>query len=182
MPNYLKKLLGSDFKDEMTMDDIAEALEKQNLVPKSKLDKARSEVADLKKQARQTLSEEEKKSLETQELIEQLQSTNETLKRENSLNKYTNQFLSQGYDKELAIKSANAMLDNDMDTIFECQNTFLADREAKLKKDILDGTTAPKVSEGDVNTVQATQNKVDKLLANGDRMEAMLAMEQLQNK
>ena len=179
MPNYLKKLLGSDFSEEMSIEEIGKLLEKQNLIPKSKLDKARSEVADLKKQQRQAMSEEEQIKAETADLIEQLKSTNTALQRENDLNKYTNKYLSQGYDAELALKAANATLDNDVDAIIECQNSYLEVQKAQIKQNILDGTTPPPTGEENANTPQAIQNKVNSLIESGNPLEAMMAMEQL---
>lgn len=182
MANYLKKLLGDTFTDDMSVEDIGKALEKANLIPKSKLDKARSEVADLKKAQRQALSEDEQVKLEMQERIEQLEQSNAELQKSNDLTRYTNKFLEQGYAQELAVKAANAKLEGDFDLELQCQKDFLVSQEQKMKDELLGQTTPPGVSQGEVDPVLAVQNQVADFLAKGDQFSAMAAMEQLNNK
>ena len=185
MANYLKKLLGNDFNEELSIEEIGKLLEEKDVVSdsryKSSLDKARSEIAALKKEQRKALSEEEKSKLETQELIEQLTESNNELKKQNKINEFTNKFLAKGYDKDLAGKAALATFEGDLDVALECQDTYLKGVEEKMKKDILGSTTPPGVSEGEPNTVQAINNQVIDSINNGDMLSALSAMERLEN-
>ena len=181
MANYLKKLLGDTYSDEMSIEDIGKALEKANLIPKSKLDKARSEVADLKKAQRQALSEDEALKLEMQERIEQLEASNAELQKSNDLTRFTNKFLEQGYEQELAVKAATAKLEGDFDLELKCQKDFLVSQEKKMKDELLGQTTPPGVNQGEVDPVLATAKQVEDFLAKGDQFSAMVAMEQLNN-
>ena len=91
----LQELLGESFKDGMTAEDIAKALEnvedsKTEIARlnadveryKNALSKSNSEAAEYKRKERDRLSEDEKRNLETQETIASLQSQLEEYKKE----------------------------------------------------------------------------------------------------
>ena len=91
------------------------------------------------------------------------------LERENSIHKFTEQFLDLGYDKESAIAAATAQVDNDVDTLFQLQKKIIdakvMAKEQELIKDM------PRAKTG----VYASMTK-DQIMAISDREERRKAM------
>ena len=56
---------------------------------------------------------------------------------------YTAKYVGLGYDNDLASKTARALLDGDMDTVFSNQQKFAEAKEAELKKQLLEDTPKP---------------------------------------
>ena len=103
-------------------------------------DKATSEAADFKKKYNATLSEQERASQEKAEEQARRDERLAELERENSIHKFTEQFLDLGYDKESAISAATAQVDGDVDTLFKLQKKIIDEKvlakEQELIKDI----------------------------------------------
>lgn len=121
-------------------EDQIQKLLVENAKLKRATDKATSEAADYKKKYNATLSEQERASQEKAEEQARRDERLAELERENSIHKFTEQFLDLGYDKESAISAATAQVDGDVDTLFKLQKKIIDEKvlakEQELIKDI----------------------------------------------
>ena len=136
---------------------------------KRAFDKTASEAADYKKKYNATLSEKEQADMAKAEEQAKRDERLAELERENSIHKFTEQFLDLGYDKESAIAAATAQVDNDVDTLFQLQKKIIdakvMAKEQELIKDM------PRAKTG----VYASMTK-DQIMAIKDREERRRAM------
>lgn len=147
-----KDLLKDAYKEGMTLEEIETALADIELPAdqtaevdrlKAALSKSNSENAEWKKKHRDALSEEERKAQEQADLIKQLKEQNEKLTRESDLSKHKAKFLGMGYEEALATDAATAMVDGDMEKLFDYQQKHLEAHEKKIRADALKGTPKP---------------------------------------
>ena len=115
-----------DFEIEVPKDNSTEVM---NL--KEALSKANSQAAEWKRQFREKQTEQERAEAERAEREKAVEEELRGLRRDKTVSGYVAQCLSLGYEKELALKAAEAMADNDAAAIFACQQEFL---EAKKKE------------------------------------------------
>ena len=148
----IKDLLKDAYKEDMTLEEIEAALADiefpEDQTPeverlKAALSKSNSENAEWKKKHREALSEEERKTQETADLIKKLQEENATLTRERNVSSHKAKFLNMGYDESLANDAATAMVDGDMEKLFSCQQKHQEALEKKIRADALKGTPKP---------------------------------------
>lgn len=145
----LKALLGESYHDGMTIEEINTALAAKNLVdpetlPKSVkkevFDKTASELAALKKQLKEKMTDDETAAAAQKEIQERMAA----LEKENSLFKFKEQFLSGGYDAKTANELAAAMADGDMAKFTAAHAKWATAHEtelqAKIKADLLNET------------------------------------------
>ena len=159
---------------EMSAEEKLEALEAFELpepdysgyVKKELLDKASSEAANFKKQLREKMTEEEAAKAKAAEDMASMQEELSQLRREKIIQEYTAQFLGLGYDKELALETAEALEKGDMHTVFVNQTKFSAAREKALKAELLKDTPKPPAGSG--ASTADYQKKIDEATANGD--------------
>ena len=134
-------VVDKDLTDEEAHELIAKKMaEKEAEINKQKelITKRNGEIAELKRESADRLSEDEKKALAQQELEKEL---NE-LRRENALNKRIAEYVEIGYDKELATKIANAELDGKSTAQYHKQ--FVESQREKIKAELLADTPNPK--------------------------------------
>lgn len=129
---YLQDLMGDNYKEGMTLDEVSEFLEKNHAesdktVKKYKdlLSKANSEAADYKRKLRSTMSEQEQADQAHKEEFERLQARCAELEKSQKLADETNRFLELGYPKELAVESANALVEGNSQALVESQAKFI---------------------------------------------------------
>ena len=172
----IKDLLKDAYKEGMTVADIEAALADIELPAdqsaeverlKNALSKSNSENAEWKKKHREALSEEERKTQETADLIKQLQDQNAKLMRESDVSKHKAKFLGMGYEEALAGEAAVAMADGDMAKVFEFQQKHLEAFEKKIRADAIKGTKRPAP---DQESGAMTLDKLRKMSAH-DRLE-----------
>ena len=127
---------------EMTAEDKLKALEEYEIETpkdngdevtklKTALSKANSDAAEWKRQFREKQTEQERAEAERAEHEKAVEDELRTLRRDKTVSGYLAQCLALGYDKELALRAAEAMADNDAAAIMACQQDFL---EAKKKE------------------------------------------------
>lgn len=112
-------------------------------VKKEALDKATSEAANFKKQLRERMSEEEAAKAKAAEELASAMEELERYRAKDAINEYTTQFMSIGYDAELAKSTAQAIQKGDMTAMFKNHAKFVVEREKALKAELLKGTPAP---------------------------------------
>lgn len=117
--------------------------EKDGFVSKAVFDKKASEAAELGKQIKARMTEDEAKAAKDAEERAALIARVEELENERAVNNYANAYLAMGYDEKLAKATAEAMAKGDMDTVFANQKTFTENREKALKAELLKSTPTP---------------------------------------
>lgn len=121
---------------------------------KDLLDKRNSEIAEFKRKEQEKLSEEEKTKLHYADL----EKTNKDLTRRLALNDKITEYISLGYDADLAKKVAEAELDGK--STVEYRKQFISAQQEKLKAELLKTNPAPH-TKGDPKTLtKADLNKM----------------------
>jgi hypothetical protein len=98
---------------------------------KEALSKANTDAANWKRQFREKQTEQERAEAERAEREKAVEEELRGLRRDKSVSGYVAQYLALGYNKELALKAAEATADNDAAAILACQHEFI---EAKTKE------------------------------------------------
>ena len=136
---------------EMTPEEKLAALEAIELpepdftgwVKKDALDKVASEAAAYKKQLREKMTAEEEKAEREAEERAALEARVHELERERTIHGYMSAYQAMGYEDSLAKCTAEALVNGDMDTVFENQRSFAVAREKALRAEILKSTPRP---------------------------------------
>lgn len=129
----LKKVLGKKYKENMSYEEIQEALADlpDEFVSKEEYDKvklqkdnASEEASDYKKKYNSTLTEKEQIEIAQKEANDDLQKKYNDLLRENSISSTKADLISIGYDSKLAEETAVAMVDGDSKKVIANQSKF----------------------------------------------------------
>ena len=155
-----------------TTPDVQEQIQQlmvENAKLKRAMDKASSEAADFKKKYNATLSEKEQADMAKAEEQARRDERLAELERENSIHKFTEQFLDLGYDKDSAIAAATAQVDNDVETLFKLQKKII-DAKVQAKEQEL-YKSIPRAKTG----VYASMTK-DQIMKIEDRDERLKAI------
>ena len=100
---------------------------------KQALSKANSEASEWKKALREKQTEAERAEAERAEREKAVEDELRTLRRDKTVSGYLAQCLALGYDKDLALRAAEAMADNDAAAIMACQQDFLEAKQKELE-------------------------------------------------
>lgn len=156
----LNELLGDSFKEGMTVEEIAAALEKVEM-PKDQsaeiaslretISKKNSEAADWKKKYHDTLDEAGKKAAEAEEQAKKDAEELATLRKQTAVAGYKASYLAMGYSEELAADTAEALYNGDSAKLFENQRKHVESVEKKAREEALRGSGRPGGS-GDVGS------------------------------
>ena len=117
-----------EFEIEAPKDNSAEVT---NL--KEALSKANSQAAEWKRQFREKQTEQERSEAERAEREKAVEDELRSLRRDKAVSGYVAQCLALGYDKDLALRAAEAMADGDAATVFACQQDFLDNKKKELE-------------------------------------------------
>ena len=156
--------------DKMTPEEKIAALEGYELtepdysgyVKKEVFDKTASELTDYKKQLREKLSADEIKAREDAEKQEKLQNDYDALVRKVALSENKAKLLGLGYDEKLAIETAEAMLDGNIDKVLANQKKHIDAIQKKVREDVLQETPKP---EGGSSSDEMTKEKLREMTA-----------------
>ena len=133
----LKDLLGENFSEEMTVEDINKALADITLPAdrteelaklKKAIDNATKDASEWKKKYNDTLSEADKQKAEEEEKRKELEANYNALLKRTQVADYTSKYLALGYSAERANKCAVALSEGNIDDLFT-----LAGEHAKPK-------------------------------------------------
>lgn len=164
----IKELLGTDYKEGMTLEEIETALaEKQEpedrtseveslqaevLKLKESISKSNSEAASYKKQLREKMSEDEQtKAREAEERADLEAKYNELLLK-TTISENKAKLIEIGYEGKLAESTAKAMAEGNLEEVINSHKKHLESFEKKIKADLLKQTPRP-VGEGESNTM-----------------------------
>ena len=129
---------------------------------KTALSNANSQAADWKRQFREKQTEAERAEAERKEHEQAVEDELRTLRRDKTISGYLAQCLALGYDKDLALRAAEAMADNDAATIMNCQQEFLEVKQRELEANALN--RQPTLTPGAPPTAkQAEQDDINKM-------------------
>lgn len=117
-------------------------------VKKDVFDKTASDLAKLKKEALDRLTEEEKKKAIAEEEMNTLRARNAELEKNATIATYKAKYLALGYDEALASSNAEAFANGDMETVFANQQKFIEEHDKKVKAGMLGGTKTPPAGGG----------------------------------
>lgn len=148
----LCKQLGVEYVEGMTQEDVIKAVnakrdadqkalkDKDDEIAKQKtlISTRNSEIADLKKKEQEKLSDEEKRQLEHDNLVKEL----EDLKAKDAVNQKVEAYMAIGYPKDLARKVAEAEVKGEDTT--ELHKQFITAHDEEVKKQAMAGNPAPK--------------------------------------
>lgn len=156
----LKTLLGANYREGMTFEEAAAALEnvvvhtdedvRTRFVAKSIFDKTASELAAAKRNGTAAAAQAKTELEQAMERIAALESESKEAKRNASIASLKASLLSQGYDDALAEDTATAMEDNNLAKIIENQGKFLASKTQAIKDELLKDTKPPVTGNGTV--------------------------------
>lgn len=112
-------------------------------------EKAASEAAEYKKKWKDSLSEQEKASMEKAEAQAKRDEEFESMKKTIAIHDLTENFMDLGYDKALAKKAAQAQVDGDTAALLEIQKQFQEQQQKKWETDFLASRPDINVGGGD---------------------------------
>ena len=119
---------------------------------KEALSKANSQAADWKRQFREKQTEQERAEAERAEREKAVEEELNSLRRDKTVSGYVAQCLALGYDKDLALRAAEAMADGDATSILACQQDFLEAKQKELEATALN--KQPTLTPGSPPTAQ----------------------------
>lgn len=153
----IKDLLKDAYKEGMSVEEIETALKDIDLPTdnsaeidrlKAALSKSNSEAADFKKQLREKMSAEEIKAKEDAEKMEALIKERDALLREKTIATYKASYLSLGYEENLALATAEALANGELNKVFANQKKHNEAIEKKIRADVLNETPKPEGGNG----------------------------------
>lgn len=112
-------------------------------VPKATFDKTATDLANLKKEQRAKLSEDERKQAERDEEITNLRTQLQELQTRETTANYIAKLVEQGYEPDLAADTAAALVAGDMTKVFANQRKFLDAYAEQVAADQLKKTPRP---------------------------------------
>lgn len=129
---------------------------------KQALSKSNSECADWKRKMREKMTEAEQIEANRIENENAMKIELENLRKEKTISNYKAQYLALGYEANLAEKTALAMADGDMNTVFANQQIFNETQKSKIETELLN--KQPALSTGSTPTAQMLQEaELDKI-------------------
>lgn len=121
-------------------------------VKKDVFDRTASELAGVKKQLKDKMTDDEAAKQKEQEEREELQKNYEALLRKSTVAEHKAELLGMGYDEKLAQETAEAMTDGDTVKVFANQKKHLEAVEKKVRAEALKDTPKP-TGDGDSKTM-----------------------------
>lgn len=113
-------------------------------IPKSKFDATASELAQMKREKKDAMSESERLKTEQDEKIAKLTADLAEMTARETKSKYTAKYTALGYDAKLAEETADALIKGDMDKVFANHQTFIASHDKAYKATLMtSGSTPP---------------------------------------
>lgn len=140
--------------------EFADAPDMSQFVAKSVFDKKASEAADLSKQLKSRMTQDEQAAIQQAEEMASMRAELEALKSEKAVSEFTAQFLALGYDEKLAKSTAAALHKGDMAVMFKNHALFVAERDKSMKAELLKSTPTPPAGDGDKGTSKEAFQKM----------------------
>lgn len=149
----IRTLLEMEFPDSSEIDKLKADNQKQ----KDLITKYTGEISSLKKAQNASLSEADRKTKEQEETLATLQEKYNELLKKSTIGNYANKLIALGYDETMALESANALVDGDMERFFDNSAKFKANLEKQFRAEVVKSTPKPDSKGG----VAAPKSKED---------------------
>ena len=147
-------------KTEPTKAESAYTAEIEKL--KASLSRANSQAAEYKRQRNEALDKSKLAEVERAEQEQAMREELETLRKEKRVSDYTGKCLALNMDADLAGKTAAALADGDMDSVFDCLKAFVEATTTRLNNEALN--RQPGLSAGTPPTTNtAVKSEEDKI-------------------
>ena len=129
---------------------------------KAALSRANGEAAEYKRQLREKQTEAERAEAERAEADKAMREELEALRKEKCVSDYTAKCVALNMDADLAGKTATALADGDMDSVFDCLKAFVEATKTRLNNEALN--RQPGLSAGTPPTTNtAVKSEEDKI-------------------
>ena len=125
---------------------------------KAALSRANSQAAEYKRALREKQTETERAEAERAEADKAMREELETLRKEKRVSDYTGKCLALNMDADLAGKTANALADGDMESVFDCLKAFVEATKTRLNNEALN--RQPGLSAGIPPTKGNTEDEI----------------------
>ena len=145
----LKELLGDKYKEGMTIEELMSLdveepkVDMSKFVSKETFDKAASEAANYKKQARATMTEAEQKAAADAEKLAEIIAERDKLKQEKMIAENAKGLVAIGYDETLANEVATALFNGDAATVIKAQAKFVDAQKKAVLAEAVKSTPVP---------------------------------------
>lgn len=155
----LKELLGDKYKEGMTIEELMELdveapkVDMSKFVSKETFDKAASEAAKYKKEARATMSEAEQKAVADAEELAKIIAERDQLKQEKTIAENAKGLVAIGYDETLANEVATALFNGDAATVIKAQAKFVDAQKKAVLAEAVKETPVPPADNGNGNVM-----------------------------
>lgn len=136
----------SNTKSEKTAEEQIAEMRVQMAKLKRATDRATAEASNYKKQLREKQSADEIALQEKAEAEAKRDEEFNEMKKKLEIHDLTENFMSLGYDKNLALKAANASYENDREELFRIQTEFMNAHDNALKSELY--KTIPELNAG----------------------------------
>lgn len=163
----LAALEALELPDTTELDRIKADNQKQ----KDLITKYTSEISSLKKSQNANLTEAERKTKEQEEMLADLQAKYNDLLKSSTIGNYTSKYIALGYPEEMAIESATALVEGDMEKVFANSEKFKAGLEKQYKSEVVKSTPKPDGKGG--ATVAKTREEIMKIKDAAERQQAI---------
>ena len=118
-------------------------LRDDNKKQKDLITKYTGEISSLKKAQSAGLTEAEKKAKEQEDAFTDLQSKYDALLKSSTISQYQAKYIALGYDEAMALETATALVDGDMDKVFANSEKFKTSLEKQLRAEAVKATPKP---------------------------------------
>lgn len=175
--SYLSDLLGEQYKEGMSVDELSAALEvavpelmaaatkKVEAKWKGAVDKATAEAAARKRELREHNSQEQNQIADLTEQLNAATGKVAELERSAALNRHVTDYIKLGYEEKLAKATAKALVDGDFDTVTKNQQAFLSSYKDAIIADQMKHMSKP--TGGTIGSVDYNK-KIEEANAAGD--------------
>lgn len=117
-------------------------------VKKETFDAKATEAANLSKQLRAKMTDDEAAKAAELAARKELEDKYNELLKKTTVSEYKAKYLAQGYDEKLADETAKALADGDMAKVFENGEKYKAELEKRVKAEVLKDTPKPQTDNG----------------------------------
>mgnify|MGYP004516127263 CR=1 FL=1 len=156
IPNF--DALPQEAKDAITGMDFADPVDMAKYVEKSVFDRKASEAADLAKQLKAKMTDDEAKAAEREANEKKIMEELENLRKEKMIADYKSRFLGLGYEEKLAADTAAALSEGKMDVVFANQQKHNESLKAAATAAALAGGKEPPAGKEAGVTLKDLQN------------------------
>ena len=135
----IKTLLEMEFPDAGEIDRLKADNQKQ----KDLITKYTGEISSLKKAQNASLSEADRKTKEQEETLADLQEKYNELLKKSTIGNYASKLIALGYSEDMALESATALAEGDMEVFFDNTVKFRNNLEKQFKAEAVKSTPKP---------------------------------------